>query len=323
MKSKCTLICVITFIFSLGAFLILLFSNSKKEIISSPIKHPLNNKDIANKYSIHPPEIPKTIQFANENIPLNNDFVHDKLDRELIVNMFWHSQTILFLKRAHRYFPIIEPILKKNNIPDDFKYLTIIESGLQNVTSPSGAKGYWQFMRKTAIEYGLEVSIEVDERNHIEKSTQAACNYIKTAYNKFNNWILAAAAYNMGVYGLEKQIERQKTSNYFNLLLNNETSRYIFRLIAVKQIFTDPVNYGFIMDDQDLYDPYQTKIIKVDTSIVDLVSYASYYNTNYNTLKTLNPWLISNQLINEHGKKYLLKIPKNNAGLEVIKEATE
>ena len=321
MKSKCTLFCVITFIFSLGAFLILLFSNGEKDINSSPIQLNINSKDIANKYSIHPPEIPKIIQFADENIPLNNAFVHDKLDRELIVNMFWHSQTILFLKRAHRFFPIIEPILKKNNIPDDFKYLAIIESGLQNVTSPSGAKGYWQFMRKTAIEYGLEVSIDVDERNHIEKSTQSACEYIRTAHNNFNNWVLSAAAYNMGIYGLKKQITRQKTSNYFNLLLNNETSRYIFRLIAVKLIFTDPVKYGFIMDNQDLYEPYQTKIIKVDTSIVDLVNFASYYNTNYNTIKTLNPWLISNQLINHHGKKYLLKIPKNNAGLEVIKEA--
>ena len=256
------------------------------------------------------PFIPEKMTFAETEIPLNITDVKEKLDRELVINCYWHSNTIFYLKRAARWFPLIEPILKEQNIPDDFKYLAVIESGLDNVVSPSGAAGYWQFMRGTALDYGLEVTSMVDERYHPEKATYAACKYLHHAHLKYEDWMLAAASYNMGKAALSNRLEEQKVDSYFDLLLNSETSRYVYRIIAVKLIFENPEKYGFQLKDDDLYQPYDTKTVTIDEDIDDLIDFALENKTNYKNLKILNPWLRSKKLNVRKGKKYQILIPK-------------
>ena len=193
-------------------------------------------EDLPDEYKIVSPPLPEEIDFCGEDVPLANYEVLERLDREFIVNTYWHSSTILLIKRANRWFPVIEEILDENDIPEDFKYLALIESNFTNVVSPAGATGFWQFMKEPAQKYGLEVNSQVDERYHIEKATKAACDYLRDSYEQFGSWTLAAASYNMGTNGVENQIERQKTKNYFNMVLSEETSRYIFRILAVKEI---------------------------------------------------------------------------------------
>ena len=267
-------------------------------------------EDSLEKNEFYLPEVPKGIMFCNEEIPLNISDVHEMLDNEMIVNNYWHSQTFRLLKRSNRFFPEIEPILKEYGVPDDMKYLLLAESGLRNVTSPAGAKGYWQFMKNTALEYDLEISKDVDERYHLEKATIAACKYLKKAHKRFDSWVLAAAAYNMGSGGLSNQIKKQKTNNYFRLHLNSETSRYVYRILAIKSIMESPENYGFKFGEKDLYQPYSYETFLVDTTIHNLIDFASAINANYKMLKKANPWLISNKLSNEKKKVYTLKIIK-------------
>ena len=247
--------------------------------------------------------------FAGEETPLKISDVKERLDRELLVNINLHATTILAIKRANRAFPVIEPILKKNGIPDDFKYLAVIESGLVNVVSPAGARGVWQFMPDTAKERGMEVNENVDQRYDLEKSTEAACRYFLSAKAKFGSWTLAAASYNGGMTGVNKQIDIQKVSNYYDLLLTEETSRYVFRILALKEIMKNPVKYEFNILPGDLYEILPTKKIEIDSSITDLAAFAKGQGINYKILKIHNPWLRETKLINDTGKKYQIEIP--------------
>lgn len=254
-------------------------------------------------------KIPAAVTFAGEPVPLNDFEVKERLDRELTVNGYWHSNMIQNLKLAHRWFPIIEPILKENNIPDDFKYLAIAESGLRNVVSPSEAHGYWQFLKGTGIQYGLTINAEVDERYDMEKSTLAATSYLKDAYAKFKNWTLAGASYNAGMGAIEGAVNKQKENAYYDLYLKDETSRYIFRALAYKIIFENTEKYGFFLTKNDLYDPLEYKTVKVTSTIPDLASFAKDHNTSYKMVKVFNPWLRSNLLTVKPGATYEIKLP--------------
>ena len=253
---------------------------------------------------------PPNVDFAGENTPLNIYDVRERFDRELLVNANLHSSTILIIKRANRAFPIIEPILAKNGIPDDFKYLAVIESALvPTAVSSSGAKGIWQFMPETAKEKGMEVNDNVDERYNIEIATEAACKYLIAAKEKFGTWTLAAASYNGGMNGVTKKIEEQKVSSYYDLLLTDETSRYVFRILALKEIMKNPQKYGFEINATDLYEILPTKKIEVDSTINDLAVFAINQGINYKILKLHNPWMRDKKLANPAKKKYVIEIP--------------
>ena len=277
--------------------------NENLNIVTDP------TKGTSDTYQIKALKIPKNLNFAGEKVPTKKTDIKERIDRELLVNTYWQSNGLLFLKRSNKYFPIIEPILKEYGIPDDFKYLALIESGLQNVTSPAGAKGFWQLMPATAKEYDLEVNKNVDERYNIEKSTVAACKYLLEAKEIFGNWTLSAAAYNAGKNGIAKKIAEQKVDDYYDLLLNDETARYLPRIVAVKEILTHPNRYGFIFDKDDLYNNINTRTIKVDTVISNLASFALNQNINYKILKIHNPWLRENKLNNKSRKLYEIKLP--------------
>jgi len=255
------------------------------------------------------PHIPEKVEFAGEPLPLNLFDVRESLERELIVNMNFHSSTLQYLKRITRFFPVIEPILAANGIPDDFKYLSLIESDLMNKISPRGATGFWQFMKGTATDYGMVVNNEVDERYDVEKSSVAACRYLNDAYKIFGNWTMAAASYNMGMAGLNAQVKRQKCDNYYDLLLNEETQRYIYRIAAVKLILNDPQKYGFHVPENEKYLPVPYSEVEVKTAVADWADFAFKYQTNYKMLKYLNPWLRDNKLTNAARKSYIIKIP--------------
>lgn len=262
-------------------------------------------------YQIKALKIPSGLNFAGELVPLDKEGVRERIDRELLVNTYWQSNGLLMFKRANKYFPIIEPILKENGVPDDFKYLAVIESGLQNVTSPAGARGVWQLMKTTAKENGLEVNSNVDERYHLEKATKVACDYLKEAKEKFGSWTMAAAAYNAGRTGMQRKINAQQVTDYYDLLLGEETSRYVPRIIAVKEILSNPKKYGFLFDSEDLYTASDVKVVKVDTVITNIASFSKQFDINYKILKAYNPWLRENKLNNASRKLYEIKIPVN------------
>lgn len=259
------------------------------------------------------PEIPNEVYLFGEKVPLENFEVYERLDRELVVNTYWHSSTILALKRAARWFPVIEPILKKNDVPVDFKYLAVAESNLENVVSPSGATGFWQFIKSAATEYGLEVNEEVDERYHVEKSTEAACKYLKDAYFKFGSWTMAAAAYNAGMNGISKWSTIQKTNNYYNLTLGIESSRYIARVAAIKIIMENPQKYGYYLNENDFYKPLKFTEVILESSVTDFADYAASLGINYKTLKLYNPWLRDSKLKVNNGVTYKIKIPEEGS----------
>jgi len=267
-------------------------------------------------YKIFSLNIPDGLSFAGERVPLEIEDVRESLDRELLVNTYWQSQSLLFHKRANRWFPVIEPILAEHGVPDDFKYLAVIESGLDNVVSPAGATGYWQIMRETGREYGLEINNEVDERYNVEKATVAACKYLNRAYAKYGNWTMAAASYNVGMRGLERQVERQKSDSYYDLLLNTETGRYLYRTIAIKEILSKPAQYGFHFRPKDLYQPYETYSVTVNTAVDDFADFAFEHGVNYKILKILNPWLRDTYITNPQNKEYTIQLPvKSETGL--------
>lgn len=263
-----------------------------------------------NLYRVYALKTPENISFCDEEVPLELLDVRERLDRELLVNTYWQSNMLLLIKRSYRFFPLIEKILKEEDVPQDFKYLAVIESGLENVRSPKGAKGIWQIMSGTAREYGLEVNKNVDERYNLELSTRAACKYLKKAKDKFGSWTLAAAAYNRGIMGISRNLSRQKVENYYDLLLGRETSRYIFRILAVKEIMENANNYGFIFEENDLYKPYKIRKIELDTAISNITDFSKKMGINYKTMKLHNPWLLENHLNNKSRKKYIFKIPK-------------
>jgi len=251
-----------------------------------------------------PMYFPTAVNFAGEPAPLLINDVRERLDRELLINANLDATTVLIIRRANRVFPIIEPILQQYGVPDDFKYLAVIESALLNATSSSGAKGVWQFMPDTAREKGMEVNELVDERYHLEKSTEAACKYLLAAKAKFGSWTLAAASYNGGMSGLSRKIDEQKVSNYYDLGLTEETSRYVFRILALKEIMKEPAKYGFSIFSSDLYSQIPTKKIEIDSTINDLTSFAMSQGINYKILKIHNPWLSDKKLLNPTNKKY-------------------
>ena len=249
------------------------------------------------------------MDFAGEEVPTFMADVQERLDKEMITNMNYHTNTTLVIKRANKVFPIIEPILKKYGVPDDFKYLAVIESSLVNAVSPAGARGVWQFMPATAKEKGMEVSDEVDERYHLEKSTEAACKYLLVAKEKFGSWTLAAASYNGGMNGISKKMEEQEVADYYDLLLTEETSRYVFRILALKEIMSKSEKYGFNIPNEALYYKKTKKKIVTDSSITDLAKFAKTQGVNYKILKIHNPWLRDKKLTNTSGKKYEIEIP--------------
>ena len=255
-------------------------------------------------------KIPDKVSFAGEEMPLNQFDVREALDRELLSNAYFHSQTIRYIKLAPRYFPVIEPILKEKGIPDDFKYLAMAESGLNpRAVSPAGAVGFWQFLSGSAKEYGLEVNTEVDERYHVEKSTYAFCAYLRESYNKYGSWTLAAASYNGGMARVQKQMIRQKMQNYYDLLFAEETQRYVFRITALKLVLENPKRYNFVIDEEDKYPLIKTREVKVDGSINNFADFAIANGINYKLLKDFNPWLRDDKLTNASHKKYTVKIP--------------
>lgn len=281
---------------------------------SSAVVPQENNEEAAdiapdNGYRVSSIEIPADLNFAGESVPLTDPEVMERIDREFLVNTYWQSNALLLMKRANKYFPIIEPILAKNGVPDDFKYLAVAESGLQNVVSPAGATGFWQIMRATGKEYGLEVNDNVDERYHIQKSTEVACRYLKKYKEKFGNWTLAAASYNAGAGAINKYLNQQKVDSYYDLLLGQETGRYLFRIMAIKEILSAPDKYGFEISEKDMYNAVPSFTVDVDVPVSNFADFANEYEINYKVLKRHNPWLREPHLNNNSRKKYTIEIP--------------
>lgn len=298
----------IHYYFVIALFLLII---SQLFIYSSDLKSEdeLHQKQFNMQYAIFSIMPPEGLSFAGEKIPIQSSEIWQRLDNELLKNIYFQSNTMLYFKKANKYFPIIEPILKQYGIPDDFKYLAVIESGLDNVISPAGAAGFWQIMKRTGREYGLEINSDIDERYNLEKSTVVACEYLKEAYNQFGDWTIAAASYNMGKSGISRKMVEQGVSDYYSLYLNSETKRYVFRIIAIKEILENPRKYGFIFRQKDLYTMPAYKVIHIDSTIVNLSDFAKSYSINYKLLKQFNPWLRSASLPDESRKKYTLKIP--------------
>lgn len=285
--------------FSLLSIATFLFLNDK----------PDSSQDKAlNAISI-PVPLPDQASFAGENVPLEHFDVRESLDRELQVTAFFHSQSVLYLKRSTRFLPQIEKILKEEGVPDDFKYLPFVESGYSNAVSPANAAGYWQFLKGTAEEVGLEVNDEIDERYHLEKSTRAACKFLKESYQLYGSWSLAAASYNMGRRRLSEAIVKQKAASYFDLWLNEETSRYVYRIIAMKMMIEYPAAFGFHLKESDYYPPLQSKNVTINTQILDMGEFAALNQVDYKVLRYYNPWLRSYQLKNPLKKTYIIQIP--------------
>ena len=278
-----------------------------------------DDQDFPQGYKITSPEIPNYLEFAGEKIPTENFEVFERMEREFLSNTYWHSATVLAIKKANRWFPVIEPILKKNNIPDDFKYLCVAESNLDNVVSPAGATGFWQFMKAAGEKYGLEINSLIDERYDVEKSTEAACKYLKDSYDMFGNWTLSAASYNMGQDGVAEQMNRQKAKNYFNLVLNSETSRFVARIVSLKYILQYPERYGFDIKSEEKYKPLEYYDVNLDSSVSDFADYAKSLGVNYFILKYYNPWLRENYLSNKTKQVYKIKLPKEGS-MEIIKD---
>lgn len=254
--------------------------------------------------------VPEKVSFAGEPVPLDVPDVYERLDKELQINTYFHSNTIFLMKRANRWLPQIQKILEANGVPDDFKYLPLIESNLLNDISPKNAVGYWQILKDAGKENGLEITDEVDERYDPLKATEAACRYLKKAYSKFSNWTLVAASYNRGMSGVERAMENQKVDSYYDLYLNEETSRYVFRIIAIKEIVENPLKYGFRVNPRHLYKEEPLRYVEVDETIKDLVTFAKEHNTNYKMIKRHNPWLREERLTVKKGKEYRIALPE-------------
>lgn len=265
---------------------------------------------VTRDYNVYALPMPEELDFAGEGVPLEDPDVYERMDRELLVNTYWQSNALLLMKRAHKYFPIIEPILKEYGVPDDFKYLAVIESSLTQAVSPARATGFWQIMEGTGKDYKLEINSNVDERYHIEKSTRVACEYFIKSKQQFGSWTMAAAAYNAGNTGISRQLTRQDVNDYYDLLLGEETGRYVFRILAVKEIMKDPGKYGFNFSEDDLYTPIPTYTVRVDTPVEDFAKFAKDHGINYKILKIHNPWLREAHLNNKSGKVYEIEIPQ-------------
>lgn len=255
--------------------------------------------------------MPKKVSFAGEPMPLDQYYVKEALDRELLSNAYFHSQTIRFIKMAPRYFSVIEPILKKNGVPDDFKYLALAESNFDpRAVSPARAVGFWQLLQGTAKDYGLEIDDEVDERYHIEKATDVACAYIKDAYQKFGKWTMVAAAYNRGMAGVQREVDRQQEEDYYDLLITTETARYVYRIVALKLILENPEKYNFYIPDEEKYPIIPTREVEITGSVANFAEYAEQQGVSYKLFKDFNPWLRDTKLTYSGKKRYWVKIPQ-------------
>lgn len=261
--------------------------------------------------TIATPHIPNELTFGGENVPLDIYWVRENLEREVITQCYLHSRTLLIFKRSGRYFPIIEKILAEEGVPDDLKYLCLAESGLENVVSPAKAAGFWQFIETTGKNYGLEINSNVDERYHLEKSTRAACVYLKKLKERFGSWSLAAAAYNMGEGGLSRSISTQNCNQYYDLWLNTETARYVYRILAFKLLFENPEKYGIKISPEEYYMPIPCKEKIIKSGISNLTEFAAQNGILYREIKFLNPWLRSTTLP-ANGKSYTLLLPEKS-----------
>lgn len=288
-----------------------LFTNAvqQPENTIPPTSETMEQK-LVNDYNVYALDIPEGLTFAGERVPIENPDIKERLDRELLVNTYWQSNMLIMIKRANKYFPIIEPLLEKHGLPDDFKYLAVAESGLDNVRSPAGAAGFWQFLKSTGKEYGLEINDYVDERYNLDMATEVAAAYLKKSKERFGSWTAAASAYNAGNAGISKQMKRQDVNDYYDLLLNSETSRYVFRILAFKEILSNPKKYGFNYREKDLYTAVPTFNVKVDTAVTDFAAFAKTFDINYKILKIHNPWLRDTYLKNASGKEYFIAIPE-------------
>lgn len=309
MKAPIRFLSIISILF-LAFFLMNSANISEEKIVQEEKETTIQpTKNVSDFYEVKALKLPNNLELAGERVPIEKADIRERMDRELLVNTYWQSNGLLLIKRANKFFPIIEPLLKKYGLPDDFKYLCVAESALINIPSHKGAAGYWHFMPATGKEYGLEVNRNVDERYNLEKSTRVAAEYLKKAKKKFGSWTLAAAAYNAGSGRISRRLEEQKVTDYYDLLLNTETGRYVFRILALKEIMTNPEKYGFIYDQEDLYQPIETYEVEVDTEIKDLADFAKKYDVTYKELKIVNPWLRQTKLNNKSRKKYIIKIP--------------
>jgi len=270
-------------------------------------------REIADNYAVYAFPMPDSLAFFGEKVPIENFDVRESLDMEIHKIAYWHAEMFLYFKRANRYFPVIESILKKNNIPDDFKYVCVTESGLTNAVSPAKAEGFWQFMPATAKQYGLELNDEVDERYNLEKATEAACKFLKAKYSKFGSWTMTAGSYNAGDSGINRFIDYQQESSYYDLALYTETGRYVYRALAIKLIMENPKKYGFNFTKNDLYPIIDIKKVEVDSTINDYALFAKSQGTNYKLLKMFNPWLRAKKLTNKNKTKYVFDIPAEGA----------
>lgn len=268
------------------------------------------------------PKLPEKMTFAGEEIVLTDEDVMERLDREVLMNAYYNSATTGYFKRANRWFPTIERILEEEGVPEDFKYLAIIESGLVQAVSPVGAQGFWQFMPGTAKIYDLEMSAEVDERLHVEKSTRAACKYLKSSYDSLQDWVWATASYNRGVGGVQQDMAWQGTDHYFDTDQNSETGRYVFRLLAIKLIFENPEAYGYYPDKMQLYEPFKTKSVKITETIPNIAQWALEHHVNFKIVQKLNPWLKANKLT-VRNKSYTILLPAKGENLKPYKEYTK
>jgi hypothetical protein len=294
------------FILLLSVIIVAVFCMNSVDFSSTENEPKSNTHE---NYKIKALELPTNLNLAGERVPIEKQDIRERMDRELLVNTYWQSNGLLLMKRANKYFPVLEPLLKKYGLPDDFKFLALAESGFIDETSTAGAAGMWHFLKGTAKEYGLEVNSNVDERYHIEKSTKIAAEYLKNAKEKLGSWTLAAAAYNAGLYGVSKFLKTQEVDNYYDALLPDETERYIFRILALKEVISNPEKYGFVIDQKDLYTLPETRIVKVDTAITNIAKFAKGFGTNYKELKLHNSWLRENKLNNKSRKLYEIKIP--------------
>ena len=292
-------------------FIILIFALLAWDIYDFKVKKklylPANTQQ---DYRIVPLPVPDTLDFAGEDVPLDIFYVKESLDKELSVNTYWHSSTLQLIRKSTRWFPLIDSILKANDIPIDFRYIPLIESNLSNVISPAKAVGFWQLMKGTAKDYGLEVTKEVDERYDVTKSTEAACKYLKKAYERLGNWTLVAASYNAGVRRITSLMEKQKADNFYDLLLPTETNRYIYRILAIKLIITNPEYYSFYIDNEDYYKPLPYQTVTIRGKIKNWADFAKEHGITYRLLKYYNPWLRQSYLTNRKKKTYNIKLPK-------------
>jgi membrane-bound lytic murein transglycosylase D len=283
-------------------------------LVAKTFVYPPSSNQVAynnNNFNVLGLNIPTNLQFCGEPVPSNNYGIRSALEKEFFSSAYWKTSSMIFFNKASRWFPYIEPILKREGLPDDFKYLCVIESHLENVTSPVGAAGFWQLVPSSARNYGLEVNDYVDERYHVEKATVAACEHIKDAYSNFNNWTLAAAAYNRGIGGIINAMKSQKAHNYFDLLLNPETGAFVYRILAYKTLLMNPEHFGIKRGRLRYAPKIPFTVYKVDTSISSLSAFARHIGVNLVTVRIFNPWLLRSSLPNAGGKTYEIRVPRN------------